>query len=153
MRNAFGSVLFEVMERVFCFLIDSEDWGIFKQRIYCTSTTVPGLERKTHFSIGSGPLPGDQIAADLFRITFKNALEKWISKDSDSSLLVTCPITKVTVDAGKSCYADDLCSKHVFEGAQCKAPSVNEIEKVLEKHDEALKGVCVISVHYLASGL
>ena len=75
MRNAFGSVLFEVMERVFCFLIEAEDWCIFRQRIYCTSTTTPGLERKTHFSIGSGPLPGGQIAADLFRLTFKNVLE------------------------------------------------------------------------------
>ena len=75
MRNAFGSVHFKIMEQVFRYSIAVEDWALFKQRIYCTSTSVPGLENKKHFEIGSGPFQGDQIAADLFRITFKKALE------------------------------------------------------------------------------
>ena len=93
------------------------------------------LRNKKHFEIGSGPLPGDQIAADLFRIIFKKALEKLIEKDADSKLMVTCPVTKEKVDAGKSCYADDLCSKHVFGSTQSKSPNVNEIEMAFSTHD------------------
>jgi hypothetical protein len=135
MRNAFGSVHFKIMEQVFRFLIAVEDWAVFKQRIYNTSISVPGRENRKHFEICSGPLPGDQIAADLFRITFKKALAKWIDVDSNASLLVTCPVTKEKVDVGKGCYADDLCSNHVFVSAQSKAPTANDIETVRNHHD------------------
>ena len=46
MRNAFGSVHFKIMEQVFKYLIAVEDWALFRQRIYCTSTSVPGLEEQ-----------------------------------------------------------------------------------------------------------
>ena len=136
MKNAFGSVSFELMCEVMHFLIPAKDWNIFRQRIHNTSTMVPGLEQHKHFTIGSGPLPGDQIAANIFRITFKKGLEKWIRNDADPALLTIRPITHYTLDAGKSCYADDLCSKHVFIGDTSPTPIC--VKRALQHHDSKL---------------
>ena len=81
MRNAFASITFEVMNNILQFLIDSFDWSIFRQRYESASTKVPkgpGETECSHFEIGSGALPGDQIAADLFRIIFHCVVSKWV---------------------------------------------------------------------------
>ena len=64
MKNAFGSIDLDVMINVFQYLILPEDWLLFVQRVKYTSTRVPALGEVCDYKIGSGPLPGDKIAAE-----------------------------------------------------------------------------------------
>jgi hypothetical protein len=72
-------------------------------------------------------------SGSLSKMPFLNGL----SPDIESLRSVTCPVTKCKLYAGKSCYADDLCSKHVFrdDKKRRKSPDVSTIERVLEAHD------------------
>lgn len=111
MRNAFASITFDVMHTVLGFLVDRGDWPLVQQRFKNASTQVPGHPIGRHFSIGSGALPGDKIAADLF---FQRAIAGWLEDTHDDCLKVFCPILKKQVNIGKSAYADDVCSKQVY---------------------------------------
>ena len=124
MKNAFGSVEFGVIRNVYAFLLQPDDTALFEQRFRCASTLVPALECDARsgvasvclrpFSKGSGPLPGDGIASDIFRDVFNQFLRAWIARTKTSMLTAVCPITSTPTDIGKSVFADDLCDKKVY---------------------------------------
>jgi len=116
MRNAFASLNFTIMTEVLSFLFDSKDWPFVKQRFANSSTCTPAIGLNLFFSMGSGALPGDRIAAEEFRTIFHTAVVKpWIQNDKESLLTTTCPVTDKIVNIGKSAYADDLCDKNTYQ--------------------------------------
>ena len=74
MSNAFLSLLFSVIDNVFSFLVRPEDWVLFRQRYRNASTCVSSIEGPKWYQLGSGTLPGDQIAATMFRDVFQKPL-------------------------------------------------------------------------------
>ena len=100
------------------FIVEPGDWLLMRQRYHQASTCVPTHEGDCYYQIGSGALPGDKIGADFFRLVFQRAIREWVSKDKCKMLCLACPITEEVVNVGKSAYADDLCSKHVYNNTQ-----------------------------------
>jgi len=133
MRNAFGSVHFCMIRQIFQFLVAGEDYKLFNQRFENAATCVCSLEGNLVYRIGSGPLPGDKIAADIFRIVFHFAMKKWVSKE-DCRLMVKCNTTGDMCNIGKSMYADDLMSKCIFSSA----PSPENMKKTHDELDQEL---------------
>ena len=133
-KNAFGSVLFHVISSIYQFLMQPQDLILFKQRYMSATTEVPTIEGSSHFVIGSGPLPGDKIAAHIFRDVFHVACDKWIVNDKCPYLNLTCAITKKNVNVAKSIYADDLCDKAIYK----VPPSIEQHTSSHEKRDRIL---------------
>ena len=79
------------------------------------STSVPSLGGQTCFCIGSGALPGDKIAADIFKDVCHKSIQTWVNDDCTNMGMVACPICRAKCTVGKSIYADDLCAKQVFD--------------------------------------
>ena len=134
-------MLFEVIDNVMQFIVEPGDWLLMRQRYHQASTCVPTHEGDCYYQIGSGALPGDKIGADFFRLVFQRAIREWVSKDKCKMLCLACPITKEVVNVGKSAYADDLCSKHVYNNT----PTPCEIQDKQTKWDEVLDE-CIVSM-------
>lgn len=114
MKNAFGSLVSSTIINVFSFLLRACDAKLFEQRVRLACTKVPAIEGNIAYHIGSGALPGDKIAADVFRVVFVGVVCVWAKPNCSDMLNTKCPITHNMVDLGKSGYADDLIAKHVF---------------------------------------
>jgi len=67
MKNAFACIMFEVIDSVFGFLLQPEDYKLFRQRYWLASMETRSGNSYNFIAIGSGALPGDKIAADIFR--------------------------------------------------------------------------------------
>lgn len=128
MSNAFGSITFAVMDRILVFLTDAQDWHLLQQRYKQANTKIPCSA--TFLKIGSGALPGDKIAADLFRIIFQSAVTSWYDVSDQSMLASTCPITNLKANIGKSVYADDLISRQVYACCPTKEQLENKHKHV-----------------------
>ena len=119
MRNAFASVSLDILTNVLSFLTCEDDWPLVEQRFRCASVCVPE-ENALAFTIESGALPGDKVAADFFRQIFQTAVKTWVS--DPSPMQVKCPVSLQNVDVAKSAYADDLCDKKSFLTTLSKKP-------------------------------
>jgi len=88
--------------------------------------------------IGQGALPGDALAAHLFRITYRRAVGEWIEDNRGhrwgEALLACDPITGRQVDLAMTVYADDIRKTTPVERA-------DELPELLKKQDEKLTQV------------
>ena len=65
---------------------------------------------------GSGCLPGDKIASNLFSRRFREPIKVWSDRTKQDMMQIYCPITMQMLDVSKCMYADDLFNKIIVQG-------------------------------------
>ena len=82
------------------------------QRVRYAAISVRTRQGMTDFLVGQGALPGDALAAHLFRLTYDKAISRWVVHNSGlergKELNATDPISGIDVDLSMSIYADDV---------------------------------------------
>ena len=126
MKNAFGSLTFEIIDTVVLFLVDPDDVELIRQRYRSASMKADSATGPTFYEIGSGALPGDKIASDFFRLVFQVAVVKWVRTTWQVQTAVKCPITQKEVDVSKSVFADDCYKLRIIEANRKKTLQIQE---------------------------
>jgi len=126
MKNAFASIKFEAIDNTFMGRVCPEDEHIFQQRYKCTSMKTKSGNTSAHFAIGSGSMPGDKIAADIFRNVFQEPMIKWTQACKQEQTIIDCPVLHRKIDVSKSVYADDIFSRRVIPPGRATVTCVLE---------------------------
>jgi hypothetical protein len=109
-RNAFHSIFLDKLSQIVQQIARPEDVAFLEQRIRQAVITVQTDVGFIHYSVGQGSLPGDSIAAHIFRITYAEAITEWLerTRDDDDRRLAATDMDGQDVDIATTVYADDV---------------------------------------------
>lgn len=112
LANAFMSVKSEALTKVVRKVARDEDVGLLEHRHRRAATAIPVPSGWVVYDIGSGALPGDNIAADLFRAqhqgTMLRVLERARQDPRQRCMMAYNPVRDNMVECDVVLYADDL---------------------------------------------
>jgi hypothetical protein len=94
----------------------SLDSTLLMQRVTSATITVEDSNGVCTWKTGSGSLPGDKIASNIFSRVFRKPVEDWAKECKQEVLTTMCPITHKETNVSKSMYADDIFNKIVTHG-------------------------------------
>ena len=126
---------------------------LLKQRYRNATCSAHARDGQIDFTIiGSGALPGDRIAADLFRLTYGDYVREWVGGLEEGSegktLVAEHPITHEPINLMISVYADDIIKDTVLpeRSEEDKVDDwVTNIETVINFSDDTLDKVLMPS--------
>jgi hypothetical protein len=129
MTNAFASTNFQQLDANIEHDARSCDQQVLKHRYRMASIHIEHDEpnKVADFTIGSGSLPGDNIASDLFSRCFRKPVSKWTEDCKQPFLTTTCPLRGCSADTSKTMYADDLFNIIVVQGLD-----TNQMQEIVQ---------------------
>ena len=106
------SILLPVLEQIIREIANPADVELLVQRVQLAVMTVKTQRGMVYFLVGQGALPGDALAAHLFRLAYRRVMERWMEGNRGlerGGLLVAYDkVNNTEVDLSTSVYADDI---------------------------------------------
>jgi hypothetical protein len=110
-KNAFHSIYEGELTGMIRKYARLEDCQLLEQRVQAAVVTVPTPKGEIDFKTQQGALPGDSIAAQMFRVTYADVVDGWmeVTGGEEEEIVAIEPASGQRIVLNTSVYADDIC--------------------------------------------